>query len=234
MAENKKYTLQLKELFVKHIFTWIILSILLILSYFWLFRVSIFERHLSNELNLTVKVSNVTFGFGKIIVDDVTIKNPRQTAITNVLEIQKLEIDIDPLQFFKSKKKVDRIQIFKPTIFIEFYNFNGSESNWSNILNGFTFENRKRYIINTLSLLEIYFQAYDFDGSEIPIWPIPYLEIRDLNVPNGLTLTEVTKIVMLNVFSKAISDTPLESFVNGIKPLLPEFAQPKRSPYRYD
>ncbi|HSX37942.1 MAG TPA: hypothetical protein VLE95_03835 [Chlamydiales bacterium] len=145
---------------------------------------------------------------------------PRSLSSTS-FTAQSLQIHAGLQQIFSNPVVIDEIDIDNIFVGIEFYNAEGTDSNWTRILN--EKEPKKKssrdYLIRTLMLRNLTVEVRQADGS-IKTYPtIQQMEFHNISKDTGFPVDEIEKAIFDLMMKNLFKNLPIDKLFKVLKPL---------------
>lgn len=170
-------------------------------GYLYFTRVEKTEKLLSKKLNADVSIKDVKLRWKKVALQKIKISNSHSP----LFRADEIEITFNPWELCKKEIHVNKIKIQNPIIGLMLFNKTGSENNWVSSLKQQSMS-KKKFVIDTLKLMNLRFEAQFANGKGVTLPALSYVELHDLGKSSALTFMEVER----EIFSKlAMKDSSL-------------------------
>ncbi len=218
--------------FIKAVILVIILAIIGIGIYFWTQRAPIASRMLTKTLGtpVTIEEIDVSISFSSLTIRKLVIKNPPNSTFPNALSIESINLQASPFTFFKDVITIKEVTVDRPRFTVEIYNINGSDNNWSRMINKVTEtgsdkqqanESQKKFVINQFLIKDM---KFSFDNKalfskpiELPV--ISKIQINGMGAKQPLTSNEVFNIIGSTLLSYFGKEAGYQAIMEGTKQL---------------
>ena len=217
----------MKLLFKTLFFTLTFFISILLVS--WFLRTSIVSGYLSKVLNLPVSIESLDISLNQITIQDLHIKNPKNSKLESAFTAQKIQLNVPLFNFFDSHVVISQVNIQSPFIGIEMYNASGSDNNWSQIIEQLnqpssensneTTKNNKTFTIEQLTISDLHIQAYNkaLNGKLLEPAPIKLIELRNLGKDNPQALKKLFSIIAFSLLKEITLKNHLEGILKDIQ-----------------
>jgi hypothetical protein len=197
----------------------IIIGLIILLFLAWWNIPNLVGFYIGRQLHTKVTVSDITFTKDSITIDNLKVFNPKNSKSKTALEIKKILINAQLKDLFNKKATlINLIQIDDIKLGVEFYNTDGTENNWKNLMannNGHN-KNPHPYTIKKLSLnnLSVTLTKNNGQTKEFPI--VENLELYNITDESGFPINQLEKAIIHSMLKSIFQRFGLSNILNTI------------------
>lgn len=188
-------------------------------SYLYLYRAEFIANSLSKTLGVPVKIKAVDISSNGLVIQKLTISNPRGCAIPKAFSASRLKIDANMTDLFLSgiglsskEIVIPQIVVDSPIISLEVLSLLGRESNWSALVSHIPkmtpsqSDHSRRYRIDKLVLNQVELSVKNPFSDQILRSPtIQQIAVENIGNGQPLTFEECAQAVITTVLVQAES-----------------------------
>lgn len=188
--------------------------------YIWVQKKALISQFLSQKLNMEVELEDVSLSWGRLSLKQLKLKNHSGATIENAFQ-GDITIVVNPINLLNDPLNIEKIQIDQPILYLELYNFTGSDNNWSRALNSLPTSSDRTFIIEKLIINDLQFHPIKQSHSKknIILPKISFLEFEHLGNKNPLTIAQVTTAIFESILFSLTSKAGLGEILNNVQAL---------------
>ena len=201
----------------------IILFVLVIIA--WGFLPSYLSSELSSKTKVDVKIESLQFSPHTIKIDRVTIGTPPKSKFNKSMSLEKAVFDAPIWNYFKRKIHISEIHLRDMDLNIELNGPEGTDGNWSYILNNLSKSSKKSddkgssVFIDRLVLTNIQIKLYDHKkGTMQELKPIDRIELKNISSEEGIPSAQIMNIILRETIRNVFSIQGLEGLLQDVLP----------------
>ena len=233
----------------KFLYACLTVIILLVTLFFilWINKANIFAHFLSREFPTKVTIERVGYSPGKWFFNDLKLKNIPGSAKKDAFTVEKIEVDAKLTRVLGETMTIGKIDMLKIDLAIELYDKDGSNNNWSKLLNTTDEEKKrsskrdsgssasKKYLIRNLTLRNITIHLTDSEGNTKELGPIKKLEFTNISDESGFPIDQLEDAIFQLILKSIIKQFGLENLFKLSNPqnIVPAIQKvlPKSAPF---
>lgn len=178
--------------------------------YVWIDRIGICEKVLSKCLGHETVIEDIAFGWEKIKLKNLKIKNAPNPILPFALQADKVILKVKPTAFFKEKIVIDAVSIENLKLGVLLLNKAGTEHNWQLKETACI---KKHFQIAHYKIDNLECEAFTCNGKPLKVKGIPHIEFLNLGVKQGMTLLQINNTVFELILMRLSTNPGLEGLV---------------------
>ncbi|MCH9612484.1 MAG: hypothetical protein S4CHLAM102_09750 [Chlamydiia bacterium] len=210
--------------FKKLIFVIVVLIVINIVAGFivYLNLTGIFSHQLTKRFGVKTTIEKVALRPSQIDIKDLKVSNPPQSkSLPYALTVNETFIDAPFTNYFKKEVVIDEVDIDSPHIYIEMYNPQNTQANWTIILHNMRNQDRsndassrvdkedkkngRSALIKLLTIRNIQITIQQYGKAPKELRPISKIELRNVSSETGIPSREITRIIVQRMLSEVFS-----------------------------
>ena len=213
----KKFIIYLFGLIVILIFSGILV---------WNMLPSFVANDLSKHAGVPVSIGSFKITPSSFKIDNFNIGNPPKSILSHAFKVNRAVIDVPFTRFLDKKIVIDKVDIAKVYLGLEFESEKSKQSNWSTIMSNFQktadsntkkTKDSKSILIKKLVLTDIKVElAYKSDHKIKKLQTIPRIELTNISSDGGLPTAQITNIILKEMLKETLSKEGIKNMLQGI------------------
>lgn len=186
--------------------------------YIWVQKKTLLEQFLSHKLNMEVELQDVSIGWGQLSLKQLRLKNHSGSQLPDAF-VGNVTLSMDPMTLLTNHIEIARLDIDDPILYLELYNFTGSDNNWSRSINSFPSTSDKTFVIHKLTINNLQFHPIKHAKKTINLPKIAKLQFENLGSKTPLTITQISQAVFESILFSLTSKPGLGEILKNIEAL---------------
>jgi|GEM_PF-1146615 len=212
--------------FFKALIVVLIIGIILA-AFIWDRRVRYISNFLSNIMPTKTIIKDLRISGNQFIIKGLHIANPEGSKLDTAFASEVIRITTEPRNLLSKDLVIDEIAIDDPLVGIEFYSADGSQNNWSLILNKLNLAASKQntshrtYLIKKLIMTKVKLHVVNSALNTEPFdpEPLPKIEFHNIGSDKPLTLQLIVATIFRAMLQETAKRESLKAILKGVKPL---------------
>ena len=178
------------------------------------------STYLSYDFKIPITIKKIEFNENRMDNSNVEIQNLRKSNSEHALYANQISLTSTLNEFFGETLTIEEISFKDLDINIEYYDENGKENNWSDIIKVQTKVSGKSkpYLIKRLIFENLYVSLFKTDGSEKTFPVIEKLELSEISSDSGFPPEQIEKAVFNAVLNSIFDKFGLSNLLQTINP----------------
>jgi hypothetical protein len=152
-------------------------------------------------------IQSVDFSFSKTVLNNLIIQNPKGSALKDAFTVKEIVVETPSYRLINPHIVIDKITLQDIHVYVEFYDHDSKQANWSLLLKDLN-EPKKKHAkikksikINECDLYNIMVTLKMKDQPAKLLPPIQQIILKDLETENGFLIDRVLKIITNHILS---------------------------------
>ena len=199
-------------------------ALLVILGIILWFNIpNIAARKLSDIFGVPVSMEDVSLTTRNLNIKNLVMANPKNSKTNIAFKTSKIDLSSSFTKITSDVLTIDNINFDNIFIGIEFYNKNGSDNNWSQIMkytkkNNKTAQKSRKYLIKQLTLTNISVALIKEDGTRQTFPTIARLDFYNISDESGFPISQLEKAIAQEILKSVFQRFSLETLMKTISP----------------